>query len=158
MSIEKVKAYLLAAGCRAAVQEFSVSSATVAEAACALDVQPARIAKTLSFYPPAGREGCLLVVVAGDCKIDNAKFKHTFGCKARMLAPEDTGRLTGHEVGGICPFANPEGAVVYLDRSLERFPTVFPAAGSGNSAVCLAPEALFRYAGACGWVDVCKEG
>lgn len=156
MSIEKVKAYLKDAGCPAPVQEFPVSSATVAEAAAALGVEPARIAKTLSFQAP--REGeCYLVVAAGDCKIDNAKFKHAFGCKARMLAPEETGRLTGHEVGGICPFANPAGAAVYLDRSLERFSTVFPAAGSRNSAVQLAPEALFRYARARGWVDVCKE-
>ncbi len=156
MSVEKVKAYLHAAGCPDTVQEFPVSSATVAEAARALGVEPARIAKTLSFCTP--REGgCLLVVAAGACKIDNAKFKQTFGYKARMLAPGETARLTGHEIGGICPFANPEGTAVYLDRSLQQFATVFPAAGSGNSAIQLAPQALFRYARARGWVDVCKE-
>lgn len=156
MSVEKVKTYLDAAGCTAAVQEFPVSSATVSLAAEAVGVEPARIAKTLSFHNRE-EEGCLLVVVAGDRKIDNAKFKQTFGLKARMLAAEEAGRLTGHEVGGICPFANPAGAAVYLDRSLERFATVFPAAGSSCSAVCLTPDELFRFSAARGWVDVSRE-
>lgn len=156
MSEENVKAYLEAKGCTAPILQFPVSSATVALAAAALGVEEARIAKTLSFHASAENE-CLLVVAAGDCKIDNGKFKRAFGCKARMLAADKTFPLTGHAVGGICPFANPPGARVYLDRSLARFETVYPAAGSSHSAVCLTPDELFRYADALEWVDVCKE-
>lgn len=156
MSEKNVEAYLKARGCTAPILQFPVSSATVALAAAAVGVEEARIAKTLSFHASAENE-CLLVVAAGDCKIDNSKFKHTFGFKARMLAADETLPLTGHQVGGICPFANPPGARVYLDRSLARFETVYPAAGSSHSAICLTPDELFRYADAVEWVDVCKE-
>ncbi|MCC8171655.1 MAG: YbaK/EbsC family protein [Parabacteroides sp.] len=157
MSIEKVKAYLAGFGRDKDVMEFPVSSATVGLAAQALSVEPARIAKTLSFL---GKDEtrCILVVTAGDSKIDNTKFKRFFRMKARMLGPEKVSELTGHAVGGVCPFANPEGVETYLDVSLQRFTTVFPACGSGNSAIELNCEDLFRYARAAGWVDVTTGG
>ena len=153
MSIEVVRTYLAPLGWADKIMEFPVSSATVELAAAALNTQPARIAKTLSF---AQGEGCLLVVCAGDTKIDNAKFKAQFGTKAKMLSPQQALEMTGHAVGGVCPFALPPGVPVYLDESLRRFPTVFPAAGSSNSALettCCELEALSQ---AAGWVDVCK--
>lgn len=152
MSIEAVKAYFRSLGREQDVQEFSVSSATVELAAQALSTEPARIAKTLSFQDG---EGCLLVVTAGDTKIDNQKFKAYFGFKAKMLAPEQALAMTGHAVGGVCPFALPEGVRVVLDRSMQRFSTVFPACGSSNSAIELTCEELERYSGGV-WADVCK--
>lgn len=157
MSIEKVKSYFATLGREQEVQEFPVSSATVELAAQALSVEPARIAKTLSFQGETA-DSCLLLVTTGDRKIDNSKFKHFFGKKARMLTPDQALTLTGHNVGGICPFANPDGAKVYLDVSLQRFSTVFPACGSSNSAIELTCEELFTYAHALEWIDVCKEG
>lgn len=153
MSIERVREYLKQFQADQNILEFPVSSATVELAAQAANCEPARIAKTLSFY---GQNGCLLVVAAGDAKIDNSKFKHTFGCKAKMLSPEDVLTMTGHAIGGVCPFGIPETASVYLDISLQRFHTVFPACGSSNSAIELDCDTLFRYADAIDWVDVCK--
>lgn len=154
MAIEKVRAHLEKFGCAQGIMEKEVSSATVELAALAVGVEAARIAKTLSFY--AGDAGALLVVCAGDTKIDNAKFKAQFGMKAKMLRGEDVERLTGHAPGGVCPFANPEGTQVYLDTSLRRFSSVFPACGSSNSMIELTCEALEEYTGAQGWVEVCK--
>ena len=154
MSIERVRAYFASLGREADVQELSVSSATVTLAAQALGGEEARIAKTLSFYQG---DGALLIVAAGDAKIDNGKFKRQFGHKAKMLSPEDVQRLTGHTIGGVCPFAlaQPEPPV-YLDVSLQRFRTVFPACGSSNSAIELTCDELCTYAHAQQWVDVCK--
>lgn len=154
MSVAKVKEYLAGFGLAQRVREFSASSATVALAAQAVGVEPARIAKTLSFR---SGEGCILLVAAGDRRVDNHKFKAEFGMKAAMLAPEDALRLTGHAVGGVCPFALPDGVDVYLDVSLQRFATVFPAAGSSSSAAEMSCEELFRASRAKKWVDVCKE-
>lgn len=154
MSIEAVRVYMQERGREEDVLEFPVSSATVELAAQALNTQPARIAKTLSFKTP--EEGCLLLVAAGDGKIDNRKFRETFGFKAKMLSPDEVGPMTGHEIGGVCPFANPAGVRVYLDESLRRFDTVFPACGSGNSAIRLTCEELEYLSNAIGWVDVCK--
>ncbi len=154
MSIETVREWFRPLGRDGDVREFPVSSATVELAAAALSVEPARIAKTLSF---ADGEGCLLVVTAGDRKIDNAKFKAAFGMKAKMLPPEEVLRLTGHPVGGVCPFALPEGTRVALDRSLRRFPLVYPACGSANSAIGLTCEELESYISGAEWVDVCRE-
>ena len=154
MSIAKVKEYLRDYGRDCDVQEFPVSSATVELAAKALSVEPARIAKTLSFHGDE-TNGCILIVTAGDMKIDNARFKKQFGFKN-----EDAGHplqvLTGHEVGGVCPFANPEHVTTYLDVSMQRFPSVFPAAGSASSAIELTCEELFKYSQAREWIDVCK--
>ncbi len=152
MSIEAVKTYFRSFGREQDVQEFPVSSATVELAAQALSTEPARIAKTLSFQDG---EGCLLVVTAGDTKIDNQKFKAYFGFKAKMLTPEQALAMTGHAVGGVCPFALPEGVRVVLDESMRRFSTVFPACGSSNSAIELTCEELERYSGGV-WADVCK--
>ena len=116
-------------------------------------VIPARIAKTLSFLVD---DGCVLIVAAGDAKIDNPKYKAMFHTKAKMLTPEQAQELTGHAVGGVCPFANPEGVRTYLDVSLKRFDTVFPAAGSSNSAIELTCDELEQYSHSLGWIDVCK--
>ena len=151
--IERVKQYLSQYGVSDRVLELDQSSATVELAAQALGCAPARIAKTLSF---AAEQGCILIVAAGDAKIDNQKFKQRFHSKARMLSPEAALEQTGYAVGGICPFGVPESAQVYLDQSLRRFQTVFPACGSANSAIELSCEELFEYAGAVEWVDVCK--
>lgn len=153
MAIERVRAYLKAFGAEGRILEFPVSSATVALAAEALGCEPARIAKTLSFL---SGESCILVVAAGDAKVDNAKFKARFSMKAKMLSPEDAERLVGHAVGGVCPFAVNEGITVYLDESLRRFQTVYPACGSSNSAIELTLDELERFSGAQAWVDVCK--
>ena len=154
MSIDTVRAYFEQFGMADRVLEFPVSSATVELAALALGCAPCRIAKTLSFY--AG-SGAILVVAAGDAKIDNKKYRSRFGFKARMLSAEEVPVLVGHPVGGVCPFAVHEGVRVFLDRSLKRFTTVFPACGSGNSAIELTPEDLASYANAEDWVDVCKD-
>ena len=153
MSIERVKGYFASVGLADRVREFDVSSATVELAALALGCEGKRIAKTLSFMGPAGP---LLVVAAGDARIDNAKFKAQFGLKAKMLTPEQAVELVGHAVGGVCPFAVNEGVEVWLDESLKRFETVFPACGSSNSAIELTIPELEKYAAPKGWVDVCK--
>lgn len=154
MSIEKVRAYFAPFGREGDILEFPVSSATVELAAQAVGVIPARIAKTLSFLID---ERCILIVAAGDARIDNSKFKHLFHTKAKMPTQEQVAALTGHAVGGVCPFANPAGVDTYLDVSLKRFNTVFPAAGSSNSAIELTCEELERYSNAAGWIDVCKN-
>ena len=154
MSIEKVRAYFEARGRGGDILEFSQSSATVELAAQAVGVIPARIAKTLSFRQG---EGCILLVAAGDARVDNKKFKARFGMKASMPSPDEVRALTGHAVGGVCPFSIENDAVtVYLDESLRRFDTVFPAAGSDHSAIELGCDELYEYANAAGWVDVCK--
>lgn len=153
MSIEKGRAYFRALGIEDRVLEFDVSSATVELAAKALGVEGARIAKTLSFKTP---EGCMLILAAGDARVDNHKFKERFHMKARMLTADEVLALVGHPVGGVCPFGCNEGVPVYLDESLKRFETVFPAVGSANSAIELNLDELFRYSKAIEWVDVCK--
>ena len=154
MAIEKVREYLKPFGRDADIREFPVSSATVELAAQALHTEPARIAKTISLKNAEG--GCLLIVTAGDTKIDNSKFKAEFSQKAKMLTADEVEPLTGHAIGGVCPFANPEGARVFLDVSLQRFETVFPACGSSNSAIELSCSDLFELSRAEKWVDVCK--
>lgn len=152
--IEKVREYLKRFGMDGKIIELPASSATVELAATALSVEPCRIAKTLSFR--AG-DKVVLVVAAGDARVDNRKFKEFFGAKAKMLSAEEAETLVGHAVGGVCPFAVNEGVGVYLDVSLKRFRTVFPACGSSNSAIELTPEELAGYAsGFMGWTDVCK--
>lgn len=153
MAIERVKAYFREHGMEERIQEFDVSSATVELAAAALHCEPQRIAKTLSFMVDGH---VVLVVGAGDTKIDNSKYKAQFGTKAKMLSPEEAETLVGHAVGGVCPFAVNEGVDVYLDVSLKRFETVFPACGSGNSAIELTIPELEEHSGYKGWVDVCK--
>ena len=153
MSVEKVRAYLKKYGIEDKIQECEVSSATVELAAAALSCEPARIAKTLSFLAE-GR--AVLVVAAGDARIDNKKYKGQFGTKAKMLSPEEVVELVGHAVGGVCPFAVKEDVDVFLDVSLKRFETVFPACGSSNSAIELTIPQLEEYSGYLEWVDVCK--
>ena len=153
MAIEKVKAYFAQYGMADRVQEFPVSSATVELAAQALHCEPCHIAKTLSFLVG---DKAILIVAAGDAKIDNPKYKAQFGTKAKMLTPGQVGTMVGHGVGGVCPFAVNEGVAVYLDVSLKRFETVFPACGSSNSAIELTIPELERCSGYTAWVDVCK--
>lgn len=153
MAIERVREYLKRFGVEDRILEFEVSSATVALAAQALGCEEARIAKTLSFVHG---EECLLIVAAGDAKVDNAKFKAQFGMKAKMLTPEDAQRLVGHAVGGVCPFAVNAGVPVYLDASLKRFETVFPACGNASSAIEMTLAELEQFSCAAAWVDVCK--
>lgn len=155
MSVEIVRNYFKENGIDKKILEFPVSSATVELAAQAVGTEPERIAKTLSFYTKE-KHAVILIVTAGDRKIDNGKFKQFFGMKAKMLAPEDVEPLTGYAIGGVCPFANPDSATVYLDVSLKRFETVFPAAGSGNSAVEMTCEELEQCSKAEEWIDVCK--
>jgi len=156
MSVNSVRKYLAKWQKDQDVREFEESSATVELAALRLSVEPARIAKTISFYE--GLDSAILVIASGDKKIDNAKYKSAFGMKAKMLSPDDVLRLTGHAVGGVCPFDNPAEAKVYADLSLKRFDTIFPACGSCNSVIELTCGELFSISGALGWVDVCKEG
>ena len=153
MSIEKVRAYFRSLGIEERVQEFPVSSATVELAAQALGVAPQRIAKTLSFKLD---ERTILVVAAGDVKVDNVKYKNTFGGKAKMLTPQEAVERVGHAVGGVCPFAVKEGVEVCLDESLRRFETVLPAAGSANSCIELTLPELEKFSRTSRWVDVCK--
>lgn len=153
MSIEKVREYFKTKGIDGRIQEFEISSATVPLAAKALHCEESRIAKTLSFHIG---EKVILIVTAGDAKIDNAKYKAQFGKKAKMLSFDEAEPLVGHAVGGICPFAVNEGVEVYLDISLKRFATVFPACGSSNSAIELSPQELEKYSGFIKWIDVCK--
>jgi len=153
MSIEKVREYFKGFGIEDKILEFDVSSATVALAAQALGCEEQRIAKTLSLLVD---EKAVLIVCAGDVKIDNPKFKAQFHTKAKMLSPEQVPQLIGHAVGGVCPFAVNEGVRVLLDESLKRFETVFPACGSSNSAIELTIPELEKYSGFEKWVDVCK--
>lgn len=153
MSIQKVREYLAAYGAADRIREFDVSSATVELAAKALGCAESRIAKTLSFMLG---DRVVLVVAAGDVKVDNRKYKDFFGGKAKMLAREDAERLTGHAVGGVCPFAVNDGVEVWLDESLKRFGTVFPACGSASSAIELTLDELEKFSRAKGWTDVCK--
>lgn len=154
MSLENVQAYLSKWNREKDIRLFTTSSATVLEAAETLGVESQRIAKTLSF-----RKGnnAILIVAAGDAKIDNKKFKQAFSEKPRMLSPEEVLEKTGHAVGGVCPFGLTEDLPVYLDESLKRFSTVFPACGSSNSAIELTNEELYIYGNAVEWVDVCKD-
>ncbi len=154
MSIEKVREYLKQFNREKDIIELEHSSATVQLAAEALGVEPERIAKTLSFKIP---EGAILVVAAGDARIDNKKFKSHFGLKAKMLSPEEVIEFTGHAIGGVCPFAiENKNVKIYLDDSLKRFETVYPACGSGNSAIKLTLTELEELSHASGWVDVSK--
>ena len=153
MAIEKVREYFKQYGMEDRILEMEQSSATVELAALAVGVEPARIAKTLSFKKG---EETILVVTAGDRKIDNAKYKHYFGLKAKMLTPDEVLERVGHAIGGVCPFAVPKEVQVYLDESMKRFETVYPACGSGNSAIGLTCEELENYSNSKAWVDVCK--
>ncbi|MDY5587601.1 MAG: YbaK/EbsC family protein [Oscillospiraceae bacterium] len=153
MSIEKGRAYFRQFGMEDRVREFDVSSATVELAALALGVDGARIAKTLSFKKD---DSCILILAAGDARIDNHKFKEKFHMKAKMLAPDEVLSIVGHPVGGVCPFGINDGIDVYLDESLKRFETVFPAVGSANSAIELNLDELYKYSNAIEWIDVCK--
>ena len=153
MAVEKVKEYFRQYGMENRVREFEVSSATVELAAEALHCEPCRIAKTLSFIADGHP---ILIVTAGDAKIDNPKYKAQFGTKAKMLSSDETQTIIGHAVGGVCPFAVNDGVVIYLDISLKRFQTVFPACGSSNSAIELTIEELEKYSSYAAWIDVCK--
>ena len=153
MSIERVKEYFGGFGMADRVQEFPVSSATVELAAAALGCEGCRIAKTLSFLVDGAT---VLIVAAGDARVDNGKFKAFFHTKAKMLTPQEAADLVGHAVGGVCPFAVNEGVTTYLDVSLRRFETVFPACGSSNSAIELTLPELERFSDAKAWIDVCK--
>jgi len=153
MSLDTVRKYLQPLGYADRMMVLDASSATVPEAAKALGVKEQLIAKTLSFQV---KEKVILLVAAGDARLDNHNYKHTFHAKAKMLPHDDTEALTGHPVGGVCPFANPDGVEVYLDESLKRFEIVYPACGSANSAIPFTPDELFEASGAVAWVDVCK--
>ena len=154
MSVEAVKEYFAKYGMADRVKEFDVSSATVELAAQAVGCEPCRIAKTLAFMVDGQ---AVLVVAAGDAKIDNTKYKAQFGARAKMLTPDEAETLVGHAVGGVCPFAVKEGVSVYLDDSLKRFPSVFPACGSSNSAIELSIAELEKHSGFICWIDVCKN-
>ena len=153
MAFEVAKEYLEGFGFGDRVREFQVSSATVELAAQAVGCEPAHIAKTLSFLVDGG---AVLIVAAGDAKVDNHRYKEQFRTKAKMLSPEEVVELVGHAVGGVCPFGVKEGVKVYLDESLKRFEIVYPACGSANSAVRLSIPELERCSGYEGWIDVCK--
>lgn len=153
MAIEKVREYFKKYGMEDKIQEFEMSSATVELAAQALSCEPCRIAKTLSFMVD---EKAILIVAAGDAKIDNPKYKAQFSTKAKMLTPDEAVELIGHAVGGVCPFGVNDGVEIYLDESLKRFETVFPACGSSNSAIELTIEELEKYSNYTEWIDVCK--
>lgn len=153
MSISRVREYFREFDMEERIRELPDSSATVALAAQALGCAPERIAKTLSFMV---KEQPILIVMAGDVKTDNGKYKKYFGVKAKMLAQDEVTELIGHAVGGVCPFAVKEGVKVYLDESLKRFETVFPACGSGNSAIELTIPELEKYSGMESWIDIGK--
>lgn len=154
MSIENVRDYFKTIGMDDQIIEFQSTTATVDLAAEALEVEPARICKTITFK---GEQGCILVQTAGDTKISNKKFKEAFGVKAKMLTREDVLYYTGHEVGGVCAFAIPQDNVdIYCDYSMKRFETLYPACGSSNSAIKLTPEEIYKYSKAIAWVDVCS--
>lgn len=154
MSIERAKNHLAKWGADTRVLEFDVSSATVELAAVAVGTEPARIAKTLSFK--LSDDSVILIVAAGDTKIDNKKYKEKFSCKAKMLAFDEVEPLIGHAVGGVCPFGINEGVKVYLDESLRRFETVYPAAGGSNTAIELTLEELEEYSNSECWIDISK--
>ena len=154
MSIEKVRSYLTRYGLDSRILEFETSSATVELAAAAAGCEPARIAKSLSYLVDGK---AILVVAAGDAKVDNGKYKAQFGTKAKMLSPDQVVEMVGHAVGGVCPFGINEGVAVYLDSSLRRFETVFPACGSNNSAIELTIPELEEASRCIQWVDVCKN-
>ena len=154
MSVDKVKKYFSQYGMDSRILEFDVSSATVDLAAAALNCEPGRIAKTLSFLT---EDGPILIVCAGDARIDNRRYKDLFHQKAKMLTPQQVEEYTTHPVGGVCPFGVPEDVKIYLDESLKRFDIVYPACGSGNSAIPLTCEELAQYSACQGWVDVCKD-
>ncbi len=153
MAIEKVKEYFKQFGMEDRILEFEVSSATVLEAAQAIGCEPEKIAKSLSFKVD---DGAILIVAAGDAKIDNPKYKAEFSTKAKMLSPDEVDSLIGHKIGGVCPFGINDGVKVYLDKSLKRFEAVYPAAGSSNSAIRLTIDELEKYSGYLKWIDVCK--
>lgn len=153
MAIEKVKEFFSKYDMADRILEFDVSSATVELAAAALGCEPERIAKSLSFLVD---DGPVLVIAAGDARIDNPKYKAQFGTKAKMLSPEQVETLVGHAVGGVCPFGVNPGVKTYLDVSLKRFQTVFPACGSSNSAIELTLAELEQYSSYLDWIDVCK--
>ncbi|CDD09295.1 ybaK/prolyl-tRNA synthetase domain protein [Clostridium sp. CAG:349] len=153
MAIEKVRTYFEQFGIADRIKEFHESSATVELAAHALNIEPCRIAKTLSFMLG---DKAILIVTAGDAKIDNHKYKSFFGAKAKMLKPEEVNDLIGHGIGGVCPFGINDGVTIYLDESLKRFKTVFPACGSSNSAIELTIPELEKYSNFVEWIDVCK--
>jgi len=155
MSVEQVRAYLDRWGRGKDVVEMDLSTATVELAATALGVIPARIAKSISLRD--SDDSAMIVVAAGDMKVDNRKFRDRFGFKPRMLSSEEALKFTGHAIGGVCPFALPPAITVYLDDSMKRFATVFPACGSGNSLIELTMAELEEYSKCSGWVDVCAE-
>ena len=153
MAIEVAREYLKQWNADSRILEFPVSSATVELAAQAVGCEPARIAKTLSFLV---EDHAVLIVTAGDRKVDNPKYKAMFHTKAKMLSPEQVTEMVGHSVGGVCPFGVKEGTEIYLDESLRRFQTVYPAAGSSNSAIEVTMDELEKYSGSSKWIDVCK--
>lgn len=153
MAIEKVREYFRQFGMEDQILEFDVSSATVELAALAVGCEPEKIAKSMTFNVDGN---CIMIIAAGDVKIDNAKYKAEFHTKAKMLTAEEALEKTGHAVGGICPFALNDGCSVYLDVSLKRFEFVYPACGSSNSAIKLTPEQLEKYSNYIKWIDVCK--
>ena len=154
MSIERAREHLRKWNMDGRIRELELSSATVELAAKALNVEGARIAKTLSYMVDGAP---ILIVAAGDIRVDNRKYKDTFHTKAKMLTPDQAAELVGHAVGGVCPFGVNEGVKIYLDESLKRFETVFPAAGSGNSAIELTIPELEETSLCAGWVDVAKD-
>ncbi|NLY78133.1 MAG: YbaK/EbsC family protein [Tissierellia bacterium] len=154
MSIDRAREYLKKWNFDHRIMEFDVSSATVELAAQAVNCEPERIAKSMAFM---ANDKCIMIVTAGDARIDNKKYKKRFKCKAKMVPPDELVTLIGHEIGGVCPFGIEEGVEVYLDESLKRFETVFPACGSSNSAIELTIEELERCSGYIEWVDVCKD-
>lgn len=156
MSIELVKEYFKAYNIEDKILEFDSSSKTVELAAKTLNTSEGSIAKTMSFADKNDEEGCILIVCAGDVNIDNKKFKTTFGFKCKMLRGEEVEKYTNHKIGGVCPFANPLKTKVYIDNSVKRFENIFPACGSGNSAIKLNNDELFNYSKAIKYVDVCK--
>lgn len=154
ISIEKVKSYFKVFGLEDRIREFNTSSSTVELAAAALNCQPEKIAKSLSFIL---KEKAIIIVTAGDVKIDNKKFKRIFGSKAKMIEKDRVEELIGHKVGGVCPFAIKDDVDVYLDESLKRFEKIFPACGSSNSAIELSIEELEKCSNYKAWLDVCKN-
>ena len=154
MSFERVKSYFKSIGMIDRVKEFDKSSATVDLAAKAIGCEPELIAKTMSFQLG---DKAILIVTAGDAKVDNRKYKDYFGKKAKFIKAESLESIIGHPPGGICPFAVNEDVRIFLDESLKRFDIVYPAAGSENSAVKLNLEELEKYSNSEAWVDVCKE-
>lgn len=154
MAIEKVREFFKSYGIEDRIREFDVSSATVALAAEALGCEPGKIAKSLSFKVG---EGAILIIASGNARVDNHKYKETFGTKAKMLTPDEAETLIGHAVGGVCPFAINDGVKVYLDNSLRAYDTIFPACGSSNSAIELTIGELEKYSRPVAWVDVTKQ-